>query len=128
MNTLRERLPNKILEIKIFEWSSNSILLAISDNFQKYHICELFSNSQYRYNCPVQWSFDLNSEFLKINLESEFGKVPEFFFTAVDGMQYQIICEDIYLNFDFVDYSENNKPQPFERLEKNIHFHRQANN
>ncbi|UXN03144.1 hypothetical protein [Bartonella sp. HY406] len=123
MGYLRERWPNQILRIKIYEWCSTNLLLAISDDFQKHHICEFFSNDYCYSNCSVEWSFNTNSDFLKINLQNEFRPIPEFIFTALDGAQQLISCDNFYFNFDVVDYLGAKKPQKFDRLNKNYFSH-----
>jgi len=103
------------LDFSVFLYERDCLTISGSYDLSYYHNFELVITSPFFISGTIDWSCDVNDDFIKISkssLEDEF--IIEFY--SDDELTFKIIGKDISINFDTVFYYKREDLKPDERL------------
>ncbi|ASY80526.1 hypothetical protein BJK05_11215 [Pectobacterium polaris] len=103
------------LDFSVFLYERDSLIISGSHDLSYYHNFEIIITSPSFISGVMDWSCDVNDEFIKVSkshLEDEF--IVEFY--SDDEFTFKVIGKDISINFDTVFYYKREDLKLGERL------------
>ncbi len=93
------------LDFSVFLYEQNRLIISGSDDLSYYHTLELIIDTPYYISGVMDWSCDLNEEFIKLSGCTDNARemlVLEFY--SEFELKFKVIAKKISINFDTVFY------------------------
>lgn len=105
------------LDFSVFLYERGRLIIVGSDDLSYYHNLEITIETLSYINGVMDWSCDLDDDFMKISIQDDGSKklsILEFY--SDNELKFKVVGESISINFDTVFYYERDNLRTGERL------------
>ncbi|WP_270221965.1 hypothetical protein [Kosakonia cowanii] len=107
----------KWLDFAVYSFERNKLIITASDDFSYYHTLEIILDNPSYISGVVEWSSDLDEEFIKLLTQFDISSgafVLEFY--SDSELKFKVVAEKMMVNFDTVFYYKREGLKSGERL------------